>query len=596
MIPRSTIDAIREKVDIAELVESKGVSLKRIGSRMVGLCPVHSERTPSFNVNTTSNTFICFGCGIKGDVFKFLMEVDSYTFAGAVEELGEMTGIEVIDDAGEDPDFQRKKDYYRTVGSAAWFYRTRFADLPEDHPAKQDLARRNYLTVEGRESWLEEFGMGYAPGTGDALSSFLSSQGYSPEQILDAGLAFQDDRTGRLRDRFRNRLMWEIRDIRGRPIGFSGRRLNEEDNPKYLNTPETVLYKKSHVLVGLDLARKKMTDDKAVFIGEGAADAQAIAAAGYTNAVASCGTGFGAGHVSVLRRIIDDFNAQDNGKFIFVFDGDEAGMKAAARMFDLQPSIKERSYVAELDGLDPVDFRVEYGDDALRHRLDNPVPLTEFMLRRIASKYDLHEIESRSAFIKEAMRLISYIEEPDIFEGYKRKIAAMSGVAMAHLRGRTAPVSHYDEGSTQEPVEPTTEVTARRRVGELMVACLLQYPNESFAVLRDKPEVASRLQDGSLQLMMIEAMNKTGFTAVRGVPTTLTPGDFTDSEMTVHFFHMDLQTQQDRASALMERLVKNLDEIHRRAEAEQLRVAMSDGAISDKEALQQILVARKQRN
>lgn len=621
MIPRTTIDAIREKVDIVELVESRGITLKRTGARYVGLCPVHSERTPSFNVNSQSQTFHCFGCGIGGDAIAFLIEVESYNFSGAVEVLGDMVGIEVVDSAGEDPDYLRKKDYLRTLSSASWFYRQKFADLAPNHPAKADLENnRNYLHVEGRETWLEDFGMGYAPGTGDALCHFLQSQGYTKEQILDSGLAFENETSGRLRDRFRDRLLWEIRDIKGRPIGYSGRRMSDDDKkggPKYLNSPETILYKKSKILYGFDLARKKMAETKVCFVTEGAADVMAVSATGYTNTVASCGTGFGEEHAAIIRRVIDDFDAKDNGKIVFVFDGDEAGMKAAAKTFNFKPSIKDRSYVASLDGLDPVDFRVQFGDAALRERLDNPLPITEFMLRRIASKYDMTEIESRSGFTREAMELISYIDEPDIFEAYKRKIATMSGVSMGNLRGERKPEHEeqpsyghlpppdpaegyysdpYDEnpfaGTDAEPQRPRN--SSLDRTCRLLVAAMFQYPNQTFQVLRTRFNVTDIFEDQKLKQFLVEGMNKAGFTAVRNEPTRLTTSDFTDSEKSVEFFHMTLDTEEERAEHYVLRLVKNLEELSARAESENLRAAVATQQISEEDALR-ILLEKKRK-
>jgi DNA primase len=436
MISRETINQVREKTDIAALIESKGVSLRRVGSRYVGLCPVHSERSPSFNVNTDSQTYHCFGCGISGDAIAFMQEVDGYSFVGAVEYLAELADISIENTEGEDPDYLRKKDYMRCVGQAAWFYQRMFTGLDENHPAKQNLAGRNYLEVEGRETWLEDFGMGFAPDSYDMLTKFLMKQEFTEEQIIDAGLAFRSDKTGKLIDRFRNRLMWVIRNIQGKPIGFSGRRLNEADNPKYLNTSQTIMYNKSKVLYGLDLAKKKMSDDKTCFVVEGAADVMALAAVGATNTVASCGTAFGSDHAAIIRRIIDDFDSQKNGKFVFVFDGDAAGVKAALRVFEIKPSIRERAYVVPIEDGDPVDFRVAHGDEALYKRLmENRVPITEFVIRNAMKNYNLAEVEGRQGFAREALQIISSIEEVAIYESYKRQIAFLSGISLEHLAG-----------------------------------------------------------------------------------------------------------------------------------------------------------------
>lgn len=619
MIPRTTIDAIREKTDIVELIESKGVSLKRTGSRYVGLCPVHTERTPSFNVDENSQTYHCFGCGIGGDAFAFMIEVDAYTFSGAVEALGDMAGVEVIDSAGEDPDYLRKKEYLRCVSSAAWFYRQKFSELPNNHPAKEDLdKKRNYLYVEGRETWLEDFGMGYAPGSGNVLIHFLRSQGYTDDQIFEGGLAFQNDRTGQLVDRFRNRLMWEIRDIKGQVIGFSGRALSEDAKPKYLNTSDTVLYSKSKVLFGIDLARKKMAQDKTCIVVEGAADAMAVSATGATNVVASCGTAFGSEHAAIIRRIIDDFDSKNNGKFIFLFDGDEAGIKATKKMFyDIKPSIKDRSYVASLDNLDPVDFRVQYGDKALLKALSNPVPITEFILNQTAMKYNMSEIESRSAFTREAMQVISHISEPDIFDAYKRKISAMSGVSMNHLRGERGVdrenvdnqqysmdpyLSEYDDAPPDAPADPFAGLDGQEsapqrdkpleRISRLLVASMLQFPDQTFAALKDKGSILRHFEDEELKRLLQEGMINTGNKSLKGESGRLTVNDFTNSLMATEFFHIPLNTEEDRVESFVNRLAKNMDEIVERKKAEEFRTKIATHEISEEDALRALIAKR----
>lgn len=614
MIPRTTIDAIREKVDLVELVRDKGTSLKASGTnRYIGLCPVHSERTGSFNVNPQSQTYRCFGCGISGDAIAFMQEVEGYTFAGAVEALGDMVGIEVVDTAGEDPDYLRKKEYMACVRTAAWFYQTKFKELPDNHPAKENLSGRKYLYVEGRETWTEDWGMGYAPGSGTALCTFLKSKGFSDAQILDAGVAYQNENTGYLRDRFRNRLMWEIRDLKGNPIAFNGRRLNEEDNPKYLHSGETLVYKKSKTLYGFDLARKKMSQDRICYVTEGSADAQAVAAVGFTNVVASCGTAFTAEHATIIRRVIDEFDSKQKGKFIFVFDGDKAGIKATMKMFtDIKPSIKDRSYVVSLGDLDPVDFRVEFGDEEMIHRLTSYIPITEFMLDATMKKYNMMEIEGRSNFVNEAMNIISHFSEPEIFEAYKRKISAMSGVSISHLRGTRTPEieerpqqhEYLDEYNAVDDHEPDAfsgiEEPQRKYVNKalertcvLLVACMLQFPNQTFNVLRYRPDVLSLFADEDLKHVLVEAMNKTGYTATRNEQTVLRTGDFTNSLAVVDFFHRDLKTEENRVEQYANRLIKNLEEISKKEDSENMRAAVATHQLSEEDALRMLLEKRK---
>lgn len=614
MIAQKTIEEIKEAVDIVELVESYGVTLKSSGSTYMGLCPFHNERSPSFSVNRNHGTFYCFGCGEKGDAIQFVKSIDSHTFTGAVEALGDLYGIEVIDTAGGDPQYESKKQYIKCVSDASWFYRSQFSRLPESHPAKQDLLRRNYLTVEGREDWLADFGIGYAPPGYQNVSNFLLKKGYTAEDIVNAGLAYANDDTGRLTDRFRNRLLFEIHDIKGRVIGFSGRRMDENDNPKYLNTPETIMYKKSNILFGLDLARKRMSETRTCFVTEGGADAMAVAATGYTNAVASCGTAFGSSHATLVRNIIDEFNSSTKGKFVFVFDDDNAGIKAAMKMFtDITPSIKDRSYVASMDGLDPVDFRVKYGDEELRKRLDNPITLTEFMLTRMALKYDMSLIEQRTAFSAEAMKLISYIEEPAIFEEYKRKISMMSGINMSHLRGGHATtyspsqqrVNSYDEvpEDNYENIDSETGEILEQEikqapspidsVAKTLVACMIQFPNQSFFPLMDKAQITGCFKDQRLVVMLREAMQITGHTALAGKPTILKPSNFTDESLFIELSYMNLGTSPSRATKYVELLIKKIESLHKQEKANEVRTKMLFNEVSAEDALKTLIIQRK---
>lgn len=614
MIAQKTIEEIKETVDIVELVESYGVTLKNSGSTYMGLCPFHNERSPSFSVNRNHGTFYCFGCGEKGDAIQFVKAIDSHTFTGAVEALGDMYGIEVVDTAGGDPQYESKKQYIKCVADASWFYRSQFTRLPEAHPAKQDLIRRNYLTVEGREEWLADFGIGYAPSGYQNVSNFLLKKGYSAEDIVSAGLAYANDDTGRLTDRFRNRLLFEIHDIKGRVIGFSGRRMDENDNPKYLNTPETIMYKKSNILFGLDLARKRMSETRTCFVTEGGADAMAVAATGYTNAVASCGTAFGSSHATLVRNIIDEFNSSTKGKFIFVFDDDNAGIKAAMKMFtSITPSIKDRSYVASLDGLDPVDFRVKFGDEELRKRLDNPLTLTEFMLSRMALKYDMSIVEQRSAFSAEAMNLISYIEEPAIFEEYKRKISMMTGINMSYLRGGHATtyspsqqkVNTYDEipedtyenfdTETGEIIEQEIKQSPKPidSVARTLVACIIQFPNQSFFPLMDKAGITNYFNNPKLVIMLREAMQLIGHTALAGEPTILKPSNFTDEDLFIELSYLNLGTEANRATKYVDFLIKKIESLKEKEDANEVRAKMLFKQVSPEDALQAIIRQRK---
>lgn len=562
MISKETINEVREKTDIVALVESKGVTLKRAGRSWVGLCPVHNERSGSFHVNSESQTYHCFGCQISGDAIAFVQEVDGYTFTGAIEYLADAAGIVVKNTDGVDPDYSSKKEYLAINESAAWYFRQNFARLPDNHPAKVELSKRNLLLGV---DWAEQFGQGYAADSYDALSRFLTSKGYTTAQIVDGGLAFVSESTNKLVDRFRNRLMWEIRNIQGKVIGFNGRMLRAEDNPKYLHTGQTVLYNKSQVLYGLDLAKKAITSEKAVYIVEGCTDVQAVKAVGKDNVVASCGTAFGNGHAAIIRRMIDDYDSKNNGRFIFVFDGDNAGMKAAEKAFDISPSIRERSYVALMGTGDPCDVRLNHGDDKLREMLNNQIPITEFVLKRRMIKYDLEVIEQRQAFITEAITLIADIDETVMYESYRRKIAFWTGTPIDQIPNRRSSMAHHSIHPDALEVDQQKELEVR------ILASLLQYPISTYYALEHVEDLEELFLDQPRRFLMIEAISMAGMDAINNTKTPLRASDFSDEAMVTDLFHTQLNLQEDRVAHFIDKSIELLRRLSRKTHNDSLR-------------------------
>lgn len=562
MISKETINEVREKTDILTLIESKGVVLKRAGRSWVGLCPVHNERSGSFHVNTDSQTYHCFGCQISGDAIAFIQEVDGYTFTGAIEYLADAAGIVVKNTDGVDPDYNSKKEYLAINETAAWYFRQNFARLPDNHPAKVELSKRNLLLGD---EWSQLFGQGYAADSYDALSRFLTSKGYTTAQIVDGGLAFVSENTNKLVDRFRNRLMWEIRNIQGKVIGFNGRMLRAEDNPKYLHTGQTVLYNKSQVLYGLDLAKKAITSEKEVYIVEGCTDVQAVKAVGFDNVVASCGTAFGNSHAAIIKRMIDDYDAKNNGRFIFVFDGDAAGMKAAEKAFDISPSIRERSYVALMGTEDPCDVRLNHGDDQLRSMLNSHVPITEFVLKRRMMKHDLEVIEQRQAFITEAMNLISDIDETIMYESYRRKIAFWTGTPIDEIPNRRS-------GLKLHSVHPdTVEIDQQKELEVRILASLVQYPLASYYALENVEDLEELFLNDERRFTMIEAFSMAGMDAINKTSTPIRASDFANESLATELFHTQLNLHEDRVLHFIDKSIELLRRLNRKNHNSSLR-------------------------
>ncbi len=362
------IEEVKRRTNIADLV-GEHVALKTGGiDSMKGLCPFHDERSPSFHVRPSLGYYHCFGCGESGDAISFLQRMDHLTFAEAVERLaGRLHYVLSYEEGNErrEDGPNRARLFAAHQAASAYYF--------EQLQGAEAAVAREFLTQRGfDEAACARFGVGYAPKGWDGLSKFLATQGYTPKELVQAGLVSEGQRG--VYDRFRGRIVWPIRDTSGQTVGFGARKLYEDDNgPKYLNTPETPIYHKSRVLYGLDLAKRAISKGKRVVVVEGYTDVMACHLAGEESAVATCGTAFGKEHISVLRRVMGDDSAAE---VIFTFDPDEAGQKAALRAFSDEKLFSAQTYVAVAPGgHDPADLRLHKGDEAVRELFTSKVPL-----------------------------------------------------------------------------------------------------------------------------------------------------------------------------------------------------------------------------
>ena len=404
--------------DYVQLVNGGGAQLK-------GVCPFHDEKSASFYVNPSKGVYHCFGCQVGGDTIDFVMKVEHLTFAEAVERLADQAGITLRYDEGGYTPGRQKGERTRLVeahkAAAAWF-----AERLES--AEAEIGRR-FLAERGFDATAaQHFGIGYAPAGWEHLVRFLRGRGFSDREILHGGLASQGQRGG-LIDRFRGRLVWPIRDITGEVVGFGARRLREDDNgPKYLNTPETALYKKSHVLYGIDLAKKDIVRTGRAVVVEGYTDVMACHLAGVTTAVATCGTAFAEDHIKILRRLLMDTSTY-RGETVFTFDGDAAGQKAALRAFQDDQKFAARTSIAvSPGGMDPCELRLAAGDEAVRKLVDNPVPLFEFAIRSTVARHRLETPEGRAAALEEAAPIVARIKDRSIQHQYAVQLGGMLGI------------------------------------------------------------------------------------------------------------------------------------------------------------------------
>jgi len=431
LIKRSDIDEVRQRVNIADIV-GEYVTLKSAGvGSMKGLCPFHEERSPSFHVRPQAGFYHCFGCGEGGDVYTFLQKMEHLSFQESVERLAGKVGYPLqYEEGGQAPSTSNRARLLAANAGAEKFFRSQLV-------TKEAEAGRTFLGERGFDALAaEQFGVGFAPQSYDALSKHLVAQGFSVAELIEAGLVSQGDRG--VYDRFRGRLVWPIRDVTGHTIGFGARKLREDDQgPKYLNTPETPVYHKSRVLYGLDLAKKDISRQRQVVIVEGYTDVMACHLAGITTAVATCGTAFGSDHVSVVRRVLgdsDDPAQAATGEVIFTFDPDEAGQKAASRAFAEESRFAAQTFVAvPPQGLDPCDVRISQGDEALRQVIATRRPMYEFMIRRVMDQCDLNTVEGRSAALRAAVPIVQKIRDRVIRDGYARELAGWLGMNPADV-------------------------------------------------------------------------------------------------------------------------------------------------------------------
>src|ERR1700741_2171747 len=419
------IAAIRERVRIEDVV-GEYVALKRAGAdSLKGLCPFHDEKSPSFHVRPNHGHFHCFGCGEGGDVYAFLQKIEHVSFVEAVELLAARVGYTITSTGAAATNVQRdrgSRSRLLAANAAAQEFYAAALQSEEAAPARQYLLDRNFDMQTAAH-----FGGGFAPSGWDSLTKHLQRKGFEFKELEAAGLS----REGRRRpiDRFHRRLLWPIRASSGEVIGFGARRVFDDDplEAKYVNTPETVLYKKSAVLFGIDLAKRDIAKGHQAVVVEGYTDVMAMHLSGVTTAVASCGTAFGDEHLAMLRRLMMD-DSFFRGELIYVFDGDEAGRAAALKAFDGEQNLAGQSFVAVApDGMDPCDLRLKSGDGALRDLVARRTPLFEFAIRSAIAEMDLDTAEGRVAALRRCMPMVGQIKDPTLRDQYARQLAGWVG-------------------------------------------------------------------------------------------------------------------------------------------------------------------------
>jgi DNA primase len=493
-IRQDDIETVRERTDIVTVV-SQYLTLKKTGhDSFGGLCPFHTEKTPSFSVSPSKGVYYCFGCGAGGDAIRFLREVEHLDFAEAVERLAKESGVTLRyegDTAADRRATSRRQALNRANEQAFELYHLTLFEGREGQDARAYLAERG-IDAET----IRAFGVGYAPRYPDFLLRRLA-RGSGPELLVEAGLAIKDDR-GQVRDRFRGRITFPVHDLSGRGVGIGARVLpgDREEGPKYLNSPETPVYRKADVLYNLNRAKQGVARTGEIVVVEGYTDVIALVRAGIETAVATCGTALGEGHFKLASRFAQ--------RMVLAFDSDEAGARAAERAYRYLEAFALQPVVLILpEGLDPADFVQRHGAQAFRDLAAGAEPLVAYMLRRTVARHDLSTVEGQSAAVAEAIPILENLTDPIRQREYGHTLAELARVS------DTSVLLALERRPTGGPAEAQPEAkrsSVQDRVEREMLR-LLGRSSEIFG------EVAPRLSEEHFQSAkhrkLFEALRKT---------------------------------------------------------------------------------------
>lgn len=469
-----TVREVAERLSIAEVI-GEYVSLKRSGSNFLGLCPFHGEKTPSFNVNPAREIFHCFGCGAGGDIFSFVMKIEGISFPEALRKLAARAGVAIEDRPLTDAEKQLKteRDQQRTIMLVtAEHYRDTLTRKPEGAAARSYLQERE---VDPETS--AAYGLGFASERRDSLIQLLKAKGAPLELAEQLGIIRKGDRGWY--DLLHNRLIFPIRDKQGQPIGFAGRVL-DSSLPKYINSPESPLYRKSSVLFGVDLALRDIRQSGTAIIVEGYFDHLALYRAGIRNALATCGTALTDGHIGLLKK-----HAQ---RVCLLFDGDNAGRKATVRAMELCLEQALPVYVINLpQGEDPDSLLQKHGVEAFNQRVAAAKPAFEQFLHWLLAKTPADSIDQRVRLMDEIIPRFQRIKDPVERDLYLKEICRLLGIDPPSFRRRLAGQRSEQK---QEPLQTATRPAQRPAQRDIVI----QTQETLLSLLATYPEVRQELQ------------------------------------------------------------------------------------------------------
>lgn len=458
-------DEIKEKIDLQELMQEY-IELKPAGPHSFkGLCPFHGEKTPSLNVSPDKQVWHCFGCGEGGDCFSFIQKIEGMTFSEALIHLGKKVGVEIRRISSTEGN--KKQRMLGMHELAEKFYRKVLHDSSASKHARDYIERRGFAREE-----LDRFGIGHAPDQWDALSKVLTKRGYSEGEIVEAGLGLRKKSGSGIIDRFRNRIMIPLRDHHGNTVGFTGRVLNKDDMPKYMNSPETPIYSKSRLVFGLDLAKRAAREVGSIIIVEGNLDVVASHKAGVENIVASSGTALTQDQLELLKRYTETM--------VFAFDTDAAGFKAAKKGMSLARGLGlDLRAIVLPDGVKDPDELVQKDPEAWRALVSGSVPIMEFLIAHVTRGKDLKNIDDKRAIAKELLPAISEMQEVVQREHWLQHVSDLLAVDVGILRKSVQPAKTTAKPlKTEEKKAISEKASKQERVFELLFGYLLLHDNK----------------------------------------------------------------------------------------------------------------------
>lgn len=584
MIPKEDIEKIRKAINLVDYLSFRGVESHQSGATWKALCPIHSERTPSFHIRPEQQQWRCFGCGLGGDVFSLVQEMDQLSFYGAVQELADYAGIEITEE--EDAEFKKLKRLYALTGVASAWFRENFVNLPDEHPAKVNFSERKLLELANKDTTI-----GFAPNNG--MTQYLGGKGFSMEEMKEVGLITSGDRQGVL---FRKRIIWSIKNIQGKVIGFTARKVYEADlGGKYINSPQTKLYNKSHSLFGLYEAHKSITKSQSVYVVEGQTDVMALRAVGIENVVAPNGTAFGKEHSLMLQRLAD--RGKDSKQFTinFCFDGDAAGVNAAKKMFDVDPILQTTANVISIPTGDPCDIRNLHGDDVLIRILEeNKVTLLEFILKKELEEWDIKTPEGQSKFIAQANNLLSGVDSPVLLESYKRKISWWTGVPLSSISISGSRTAARKAKIAQAGI---SGAELRKRV----IASLVQFPEPTYDAVRIMGITSDMFQKES-KVIFEKAIDLISTQVMKGEKVQLRPDQFDNADLISQLLFTVLTHEDSPSENRIKSVTQNICRVflsdytsseNNMVQARILGATDDNNLVEDEDLLREILEARK---